>query len=175
MLDKENSFKKVKKIYNSGSCSYTYYFYCQCGEEIRAQSSALKKHSGKCASCSQKGKPYQAIYTELLKSKNDNNFTLTYDQFIEIIKNNRCTYCDIELYWYPHTKFKGKEISGSRAYQLDKKDPSKGYSMENAVPCCWLCNKTKSDAFTYEEFLEIGILIKKFRSTRLLKYTKLIE
>ena len=35
---------------------------------------------------------------------------------------------------------------------IDRKDSTKGYSIDNCVPCCPMCNKMKQ-TFTEEEFL----------------------
>ena len=35
---------------------------------------------------------------------------------------------------------------------LDRDDNSKGYTFENSVPCCFTCNRLKSNIFTKDEF-----------------------
>lgn len=68
---------------------------------------------------------------------------LTEEQYVELISPNACHYCAGEL---PKT-----------CIGLDKKDSGiKEYSLENSVPCCTLCNKIKSNLFTYEEFLQFS-------------------
>lgn len=44
---------------------------------------------------------------------------------------------------------------------LDRQDPNGGYVADNIVPCCWKCNKMKSN-MTAEQFLEhiSGILLR---------------
>ena len=39
---------------------------------------------------------------------------------------------------------------------IDRKDSNKGYSADNCVSCCFLCNKLKSNFFTEKEFIEIA-------------------
>jgi hypothetical protein len=168
MLDIKNSIRVEKKKYKNNSHTKTWVFLCDCGEEYKAQYSHLKTHKGKCKSCVQRGKPYEAIYNELIASKHlkIGGICLTYKEFLEVISTKECHYCKTPMHWFPHTKDKGKEIKGSRAYQIDRKYNDLGYTKENCVPCCWVCNRLKSDVFLYEEFLEIGKLIEKFRKNR---------
>lgn len=166
MLYKENSHKIIIKKTKTNSSYKVYYFNCEvCNTEICAQVNQLKRHSGKCRSCSQHGKPYEFIYNELKNHRNkDVEFTLTLDEFLEIIKNNNCHYCDKELIYHEHSKNKG--VINTRAHQLDRKNNLKGYTLENVVPCCWTCNRLKSDAFTYEEFLLLKPILTKIQKER---------
>lgn len=52
------------------------------------------------------------------------------------------------------------------AYYLDRKDSFEGYSVENCVVCCSRCNQAKSNFFTYEQWVEIGKVIKSFAQTK---------
>ncbi len=168
MLNKEDAFEVRVKKYNTHSYAKTWYFKCECGETFCSQSTHLKTHSGKCRKCCQRGKPYEAIYNEMVRARGIKNKDgeLTYEQFLEVINSKECHYCKTPMHWFPHTKAKGHEIPGARAYQIDRKYNEIGYLKENCVPCCWTCNRLKSDVFTYEEFLEIGLLIQKFRKNR---------
>ena len=74
---------------------------------------------------------------------------------------SKCYYCGETLIWNKHSK---NGMSGP--YNLDRMDPLKGYSIENCVPCCGLCNYTKSDNFTYDEMIKIGKVIEEIKSNR---------
>lgn len=65
-------------------------------------------------------------------------FILTLEQYTTII-NNECYYCSGHF---------GKVIYGSG---LDRLDNSKGYTNDNVVSCCKLCNRLKSDWLSSEE------------------------
>ena len=41
-----------------------------------------------------------------------------------------------------------------------------GYTVENAVPCCWNCNRMKSDIYTYDEFLLLSTILKEIHKNK---------
>jgi hypothetical protein len=153
MLLKENAIRIERTKQKSKSTYATYIFICsECPNEIKAQSSALKKHSGKCRRCVQLGEPYKAIYNELkCHGTRGIEFNLSFEEFLELINNPICHYCNSNIIYNPHTRFWGKNLN--RAYQLDRKNNKIGYIKENLVVCCWECNRLKSDRFSYEEFM----------------------
>jgi hypothetical protein len=82
-------------------------------------------------------------------------FDLTFEQFLGFIYEGQCRYCSQKLVWQPYYL-----RAGSKAYFLDRVDNAKGYSGENCVTCCTVCNKTRSNIFTSDEMLEIGPVIR---------------
>ena len=166
MLLKENA-KRRCKIINGKNRYYNFIFECTgCGIELNVQSSSLKTHSGKCRRCSQIGIPYKHIYNELKgKTREEKNpFELTFDEFLKIIENKKCQYCDDEITYYEHTRNWGK--MNSRAHHLDRKNNNLGYTKDNVVTCCWECNRLKSDRFTYDEFIQLSPILKKIQIER---------
>jgi len=79
----------------------------------------------------------------------------------------RCHYCGIEEGDFIQIwgKFYGGEKRGKRL-ELERKDNAKGYSEENCVLSCSICNNAKSDKFTYEEFKKVGAVIKEIWQQR---------
>lgn len=156
MLKKENALRLEKKRLLNGKYSYTYVFECLgCGGETKCQSGSFKVHSGKCSSCVQKGRPFQAAYRNMIRNPHTTGVKvveLTYDEFIEFTKENQCHYCNSEITWVPHCKDKGKEVSAGRKYQLDRKDNNGPYSKDNCVVCCSRCNFAKGNRYTYEQW-----------------------
>lgn len=58
---------------------------------------------------------------------------------------------------------------------IDRIDSSKGYNKENCVPCCFLCNKMKSNLY-YKDFLHhIGKIYKYSSSTTIEKTLEKLE
>ena len=78
-------------------------------------------------------------------------FTLTYDKFLYIIKQN-CYYCDDKPACIKrHVRKTLKQIF---TYQgIDRVDSNLGYSDDNVVPCCFICNTIKSNK-TQREFYD---------------------
>lgn len=94
-------------------------------------------------------------YQALIKRAKDRNLShsLSYEDF-KTIKRSDCAYCgvsDLFIEYYCQVM-----AINTPWISIDRKDNSKGYSRDNCVPACFLCNKIKGSFFTYEEMLEIG-------------------
>lgn len=77
---------------------------------------------------------------------------------MEFTTNKNCHYCGADIFWAEYNT----NTNGSN-YNLDRKDNAIGYSKENCVACCGRCNESKSNHFTYEQFVQIGDLIRSWR------------
>lgn len=86
-------------------------------------------------------------YKKGAKKKNI-DFSLTKEQFFDLASNN-CYYCGIA----PSNIFKRRGMYGEYIYNgIDRVDNNIGYIVDNCVPCCWTCNKSKSNR-DYTEFI----------------------
>lgn len=147
---------------------------CICGAEKDSVSSRDLKQ-GKTKSCGclrdemkRKG-PYRAKFNRLLHSASSRGLRceITFDDFVCLtLAAKVCEYCGHGLDASEYTQHKGQLGKGCN---LDRKDNSKGYSLENVVPCCPDCNFSRGNRFSYEEFLIIGRAIKQVRELRALK------
>lgn len=156
VLNKEDAIKK-----DNGK----YFFKCiGCKEEISVRPSYVPKHSGKCKSCTQKKDPYLSIFNafKLGSASRGLKVEISFSDFLNFTRIPDCHYCGDLLNWKPH-KDPG---TTSFRYFLDRKDSNVGYQLDNLVTCCTLCNLTKSDKFTYEEFIQIGQVIRKIKEDR---------
>lgn len=50
--------------------------------------------------------------------------------------------------------FCGKDLSDENGYCLDRVDNKKGYTIQNVVPCCKICNRAKGE-LSNEQFIEM--------------------
>lgn len=161
-MDIKNSIRSFKNKYRST----VYVFLCDCGKEMNVLKGSILKHSGKCASCCQKKRPYEYILNELSRRRNKKYpVDLTYGEFLEIIKNKKCFYCNKDLIYNEYSR-DGNGEKVSRAHQLDRKNNNIGYTKDNLVVCCWDCNRIKSNIYTYEEFLLLSPVLKQINENR---------
>ena len=89
------------------------------------------------------------LYYEYIRSAKKRNyeFAITLIQFKELTSQN-CHYCEKS----PSKIYYKKRCNGEYVYNgIDRKDNSKGYTLENCLPCCYACNTIKGEHLTYEE------------------------
>ena len=73
--------------------------------------------------------------------------TLSLDDYIDMVCLGLCHYCGGPLEYGGHS--------------VDRKDSNLGYTLDNSVACCSVCNVTKSNKLSYEEMLLLCILRKR--------------
>ena len=99
---------------------------------------------------SKKIRPYEAIYNLMVRTANKRNIecTLTYEDYFAWANSNAvCHYSGIPIPWLMHyTK------GCCQAYFIDRKDSSKGYTLENCVPCLSEHNVAKG-SMSYEYYM----------------------
>jgi hypothetical protein len=112
-------------------------------------------------------RPFESLYN-ILKGESHRGsreipVLLSFEEFVNFTSTNTCHYCGVTVAWSERiNRGVHKEVSTN----LDRKDNSRGYSVDNCVVCCGSCNRTKGDRFTYEEFLIIA------HSLRLVQYLR---
>ena len=95
-------------------------------------------------------RPYEAFYNLLVRGakKRKIECTLTYEDYFAWANSNAvCHYSGLPIPWVMYST-KG----GGQAYFVDRKDNSKGYTLENCVPCLSEHNKAKG-TMTEEAYL----------------------
>jgi hypothetical protein len=106
------------------------------------------------------------VYKRAAKSRN-HNFELTKEQFLFLISEN-CHYCGSEPKPYNKYCLKNgvpiKLIHRQKSYEemisrswikangIDRKNNEIGYTIENSVTCCIICNHAKH-TMPYDEFI----------------------
>ena len=87
------------------------------------------------------------VYKDGAKKRNL-SFNLTFDQFLILTQQN-CFYCGSK----PNNLYKNICGNGNFIYNgIDRLDNTKGYTLDNVVPCCYQCNWAKRD-LSINEFI----------------------
>lgn len=87
-------------------------------------------------------------------SRKYKEWNLSLDEFSELI-HKPCYYCGAAPSSNNMWNNRAARITANEAIEIngiDRVDSSKGYSIDNCVPCCSVCNRMKSD-LTMDEFL----------------------
>ena len=133
---------------------------CDCGNLWRTTGYSLTSGNTKSCGCYHKIRTRQLFTTpieDLTISRvlcdyrksarvKGNTFDLSKEHIAKLI-NQECYYCGTP----PGNKL--KQHNRMITYQgIDRKDNTKGYTPDNVVPCCIVCNKMKK-ALSHDEFL----------------------
>lgn len=126
---------------------------CVCGSTVEVTTGNLRSGNSQSCGCLQieatqrrnRGRPFESAYNTLihLAAKRGLQVTLTYEDFLKFTEQPICHYCGDLIRWSPYN---------TQVCRLDRKDNRLGYTVENCVTCCAICNRMKQ-ALSYEEFL----------------------
>lgn len=124
---------------------------CECGNEKDVRIEGVVNGQQFSCGCKRKRFHNSAIrknYNNYKNSAKDRGyyFNLTEKEFEEISSQN-CHYCGS----VPNREV----IIGHDTFVIngiDRKDNTKGYDVENSLPCCSICNRAKS-TMTYDDFI----------------------
>jgi hypothetical protein len=103
-------------------------------------------------------RPYESIYNKMVRSAKHRKIevTLTYEEFaLWPLSNARCHYSDRPIDWASSTTY-ANGILVSQAYNIDRLNPEKGYTLENCVPCLSEHNYAKGRMTEQEYFNKIN-------------------
>lgn len=147
-----------------------------CGRHLWVPSStSLHRHIGRCISCHGKHsirrvlprnrgarlRPFEALLNRLISTtKGTVNVSLTYEEFLRFTEIKECHYCGRQIEWTPYHD--GKTPHPSRT-NLDRKNSSRGYEVNNLVVACIVCNRSKSDHLSYEEMMQLSPYLRQIK------------
>lgn len=108
-----------------------------------------------------KNNPDIYLWNSVRNRCNHNKFKLkiTREEFLNWYNKQKkiCVYCNLkEENWL---KTKDSLTKLYKRLQIDRKDNTKGYSLNNIVLACPRCNITKSDFFSYKQMRKVGEII----------------
>ena len=138
---------------------------CTCGNLVEVNSGNLRKGTKQCEQCAWNGhkkKPYEWLYNRFLRCAKAAGWDtdITFSDFLEFTKVAICHYCEKPVTWTVHASEHGKRVNSG--YNLDRKNANSGYLKSNVVVCCTICNYSKGDRFTYEQWLKVAEVLKTF-------------
>lgn len=149
-------------------------FQCDCGVIfVRKMASSLSKKANaiQCLSCHMRTKPFAGERYALRRIKSDavkagRSFEISLEWFIEKA-HEPCHYCGRKDRNTLNEKSKIAglyNVKGFKYNGLDRKNNDLGYTEENCVPCCLVCNRAKN-SMGYNEFIEYLNDLIEFRGT----------
>lgn len=139
---------------------------CDCGKEFITTTKQVQRGIRRSCGCLslrgrfQRKSPKEVVskvkfdhYKNSAKSRGL-PWDLTLDYFTELLFE-RCFYCRVDPCLLVKASIHSLKING-----VDRMDSSLGYSMENCVSCCYVCNRAKgnmsvSDFFSWFKRLEV--------------------
>jgi hypothetical protein len=136
---------------------------CDCGKFVNRDGSQMRYGYQKSCGCwCGKRRPYESTYNMLVHAaiRRNKPCSLTYEEFLTFIAVKKCHYCNENVVWKMYADQK------TNRNNLDRKDNNVGYSLDNCLVCCYSCNVTKGDRFSYEEFLQLSIVIRDINEQR---------
>ena len=134
---------------------------CACGNTTIVMSGGLRHGGTRSCGCSQfRKRPFEWLYNRLLRTgeSTKHEVRLSYEDFLEYTCIKTCHYCGADITWHEYSS--GLGVTRNSGYYLDRKESNLGYTKDNCVVCCPRCNWAKSDRFTYEEWAELGKVMK---------------
>lgn len=139
-----------------------WHYRCDCGHQSTCLPQDLHR-MGPCIQCGHKGprpwrrlRPFECQYNAFV-TRARHPVEITYEQFVSLTKTANCHYCGAGIFW---AEWRGADNRKSTASNLDRLDCTKPYRIDNVVVCCLRCNFSKNTHFTYEEWKQIGALIR---------------
>lgn len=145
---------------------------CECGREFIRVGSKLRNGTSKgCRGHTRKLRPYEWTFNLIRHWQRNRkiDISLTYEDFLEFIKINKCYYCHSSITWTPH-----KQKNTKPRYSLDRTDNDRGYTKENCVVCCLRCNRGKGNLFSYDEWYKMTECFRENKKARSLPSTPLL-
>lgn len=121
---------------------------CDCGKTAVVTSANLKNgHTSSCGCLRSRAadavrlQPFEALHNALVRRcKKIGREVMSFEDFLTFTKIKNCHYCADQIVWAEYLDHK-------KGYgcNLDRKYSDIGYTKENCVVCCALCNHMKWD------------------------------
>lgn len=145
----------------------------KCGKEYIRRITDINNFQGNgCMDCTPriaKSKPndwHMYIHYKGHARDKEREFTLSYEEFQKLCHSN-CYYCGAEPEIRQQLLRYCKNSEPQPLNGVDRVDSSKGYTLNNCVPCCIKCNQMKSDLEQKDFINQISKIYKHLNVQRL--------
>jgi len=126
---------------------------CDCGSAANVNGQSLRRGRTKSCGCLQletvRLQEYEASFNKLYRGyvygakTRQHEFSLTKEEFLELTSEN-CFYCNSPPMSECKNNGKKSKFFGNYKYNgIDRIDNSKGYTKDNCVTSCFVCNQMK--------------------------------
>lgn len=138
----------LKKISGLGNHAAKILCQCDCGKEKIVWGGSLHQGSVRSCGCLRQASEEQKCITiafgnyERHAKRRSLPFNLSKEDFLNICLKD-CFYCGTKNSNVTQRKTKYQGILRLEHNGIDRKDNSKGYDLDNCVPCCKTCNRMK--------------------------------
>ena len=164
-------FRRLKVLQYAYSKNKRTYWECKCDcgtIKIAEGSGLMKGHILSCGCLRRElhsKQPFRWLYNTLIRPRKYHDFTnpMPFEDFLTFTTTDTCHYCGKKIEWEPHRPYKRQ---GLGKYNLDRKNNALGYTKDNCVVCCSLCNVVKGKSLTYDEMLIVGKSISEVHKKR---------
>ncbi len=142
----------IRRVSDDSTHEATWLCKCRCGKMSKVRGSNLRSGNTNSCGCGRRKRPFQWLYTRLKRGARKRKIAcgLTYNQFLRFTSSDVCYYCGAYIKWEP---FPVRSLPYSQAYNIDRTDNSRGYSVSNCVVCCGRCNTIKN-TFSSDQFIQ---------------------
>lgn len=149
--EKFNKLTAVEEVGKTKHGSILWKFKCDCGNEATSIGSQVKKGIITSCGCARKTKNnLQSLQKNMFSDYKKRaeykkmDFDIDFKEFSKITQQN-CHYCSVE------PELRTRKFT-DYANGVDRIDSSMGYTTNNIVPCCKICNMAKSN-LSYDDFM----------------------
>lgn len=135
---------------------------CDCGNKVIVRKNNIENNTTKSCGCYKKKIQRERLtkedgYAQMIQAyctfknnakKRKLDVAISFEEW-KLIGKESCYYCGSP----PSNIRQSKHNSGDYTYNgIDRKDNNLGYTIENSLPCCCICNHAKSN-MTYKDFI----------------------
>lgn len=145
MQDRSNTRLDKLQVLTLNNKTRKWICLCDCGKTVEKTGGYLSRSHIKSCGCHREYINRKGInlYHQLIsKSEGRYPMLLTYEDFVEFMNTTHCRYCGKSINW-----------KQGHAYNLDRVNNKIGYTVDNCVVCCALCNRAKY-TLSQQDFLE---------------------